>query len=678
MPNFWKEAPFVRLLIPFLLGILTYYKIEIWSPDLYLVFGICAAAFALVTFISKAKFKYVYRRLIALLIYLQLCLAGYILACQSLTSVSPVLNTFKLQYVLARVSSNPTYKKQSSQCQIHILQAQDTAFRGATMKAKFELQESDFAYGDTLWFLSTIRSIPKPANPLQFDYRQYLKYQNIHYQVSVKRANWKIVGRAKQKSIFHYAFRIQKSVSQIIDMHFTNAKDRSILKALIIGDKEEINAETKIAFASTGTMHLLAVSGLHVGIIYVLLQYVLGFLFRNKFKIVLLLLSLLALWAFALITGFTPSVCRASFMFSLLAIGKHFHQSAYIYNTIAVSAFMLLLFNPLFILQLGFQFSYLAVIGIIAFQKPIHQLVKTRFWLISKMWSLTSVSIAAQITTLPLALLYFGQFPNYFMLSNLLVIPYISVIIYGTLLVCLLSPFPWIASHVAKFVEAYLWFIQWVLNAIKELPHAVSEGIFITPLESIILFAAILFFVLYLYRKKATRLVIVLITLIAFSFSVHVRYIQNQSSRELIFFELQNETLIVYRDAKNAHTFFAKPQSAYWESSIYPYLNSKGIRDVTFASDTTNYSRQISLGKTDIVLLTQKCEMPNGQIDLVYLKKLYGLDWETLKDIAPVFYLDKSIPNYQKNKFRKWMNEQDWSASSRPEIVTGFHSVALH
>ena len=217
--------------------------------------------------------------------------------------------------------------------------------------------------GDKISFKKGILPTLKATNPSQFDYSKYLEKQNIYHQVFCNASEVIIIGT--EKTFNYYLQKIRDKLSQSFDFHHFRKETKSIIDALLFGQRSFIDQETITNFSKSGVVHILAISGLHIGILYLFLAFVLQPLYRYKNgKVVRLLLILAFLWVFALITGLPASVTRAVTLFSFITLGNYFNQQTNIFNAVAVSALLLLLFNPNFIFDVGFQLSYAAVISI--------------------------------------------------------------------------------------------------------------------------------------------------------------------------------------------------------------------------------------------------------------------------------------------------------------------------
>jgi competence protein ComEC len=298
-----------------------------------------------------------------------------------------------------------------------------------------------------------------------------------------------------------------------------------------------------MAYSSSGAMHVLAVSGLHVGIVFMVFSWMFYFLEKIKYgKIGKSILLVLLLWSYALLTGLSPSVLRACTMFSFVIVGKSLNRYVSIYNILAVSAMFLLLINPYIIMEVGFQLSYLAVLGIVYIQPKMQLIWEPKNSWLQRIWTLITVSISAQIATFPLGLHYFHQFPIWFILSNLIVIPLSTAIIYIAILLLCIAKVSFIADLVAVLLKATLFSLNYSVKKIKDLPYSLLEGIHISVLETWIIYGIILLFLFYLFKRKFKFLVYCLLLLVA----ILTMQVLEQ------FQELKQKKFIVYNVSKNS------------------------------------------------------------------------------------------------------------------------------
>jgi len=319
-----------------------------------------------------------------------------------------------------------------------------------------------FNTGDLLFLKNKFEDIKTSLNPHQFNYKHYLKKQGINQQVYATHQEILLLDESKFSLLrFIDAFRvnIQKSLRRY---HFTE-DELAVMNALLLGQRQEISKELSDNYSKAGAIHILAVSGLHVGIILLILSFVLKPLERvNKGILIKLVLVILFLWFFALLAGLSASVIRAVTMFSAIAIGQFFNKRNAIEHSLIFSMFIILLWNPLFLFDVGFQLSYTAVFGIIWVQPVLSQLWKPTFFIVDKGWQLITVSVAAQLGVLPISLFYFHQFPGLFFISNLIIIPFLGVILGLGLVVLVLS----YVSILPLFLEGFYGDIISILNKV--------------------------------------------------------------------------------------------------------------------------------------------------------------------------------------------------------------------
>lgn len=317
---------------------------------------------------------------------------------------------------------------------------------------------ANIRYGQLIALHLTPRQFSKLSNPFSFDFKRWQYYQNIHYQAFIKENQWEVLSDNHGRKVSLIAFRLRKRFQKVLHRIISNPRDVGVASALVLGVKDDLSDETKEAFSSTGAMHVLAVSGLHVGIISVGLRFLmLGIFGRAKARRWWRLLAQLAgVWFFVLLTGAGASVLRAGVMFSIVEIGLAMDRRTSIFNSIAASAFLLLTWNPFLIFQVGFQLSYLALSGIVFFQPHVYKLLVFESSILDFIWKLGSVSMAAQLSTFPIGIYYFHHFPLSFFLSGLVVVPAASILLPFTILVFLID---FIYSTAADFLGKGLAFL---------------------------------------------------------------------------------------------------------------------------------------------------------------------------------------------------------------------------
>ena len=292
---------------------------------------------------------------------------------------------------------------------------------------------------DLLMITSNFERIKPPVNPNQFDYKNYLRKQYVYHQLFTDK--YDILNlKSKQSSIFGYADTIRTHINKTLSHYDFKPEELAIINALLLGQRQDMSKAIYNDYTNAGAVHILAVSGLHIGIILLLLHIGLRPVEQLKHgKKIKIILILLMLWSFAIIAGLSASVTRAVTMFSIVAIAMHLKRPTNIFNTLAISIFFLLAVKPMFLFEIGFQLSYAAVIAIVTIQPLLYSLWQPKWKGIDYFWKLFTVTIAAQFGVVPLSLYYFHQFPSLFFISNLAIIPCLGVILGLGILILVLA-----------------------------------------------------------------------------------------------------------------------------------------------------------------------------------------------------------------------------------------------
>ncbi len=374
-----------------------------------------------------------------------------------------------------------------------------------------------------------INQVSPPSNPYEFNYKAYLAARGIQHQAFVRSDQWKLIDYNARRSVSVFAGTIQQHLLvKYKSLHLNNTL-YSLLSAITLGYKNDLEAHTRQIFSQAGVMHVMALSGFNVAVIAFALNYLLFFLDRSGTgRIIRALVVILAVWFFVFVTGLSPSVTRAAVMLSFVIGGKMLHRQVNTYNILFASAFLLLTISPPLIYDVSFQLSFSAVLGILLFQPLISGMIKSRYSIINRLWQLFAVSCAAQLATLPLTLLYFHQFPLYFWLTNLYVVPLVSLIICIAgiyLLVSFANPLMILAGKLLSFLLVILYES---VAFVEVLPYALLENINISGFQAFLLLMAILCFGLFRMHRSCNFLVASLAAILLLQLTV---LLHTQSAR---------------------------------------------------------------------------------------------------------------------------------------------------
>lgn len=272
------------------------------------------------------------------------------------------------------------------------------------------------------------------------------------------------------------AMRWRARVADLFVSHFPDQRIAAVATALVVGEELPIDQELSRAYSVSGTLHILCVSGMHVGLVYVMLAFVLKSLRRHALlKHLYYPIVITLVWAYALLAGASPSVVRASVMCSILLLSEWLNRKGVAYNTLAGSFFVMVIADPFQLFEPGLQLSFLAVLGIVWLSKMITAWWQPGSWLVYQGWTLLSVSLSAQIMTMPVALCYFGQFPNYFLLSNLVVVPVTTMAIYGCIFQLALSVFPPVVELMIQVNSALIRLSNAFVIHMENWPYVISR-----------------------------------------------------------------------------------------------------------------------------------------------------------------------------------------------------------
>ncbi len=334
-------------------------------------------------------------------------------------------------------------------------------------------------YGDRIIIRQALARIKNSGNPGCFNYERYAAFHQLYYTVYLKKGSWRKLNQTLTFFLDRLIFSMQHYIINVLTKYITGDKNvLGIAEALLIGYKEDLDKDLVQVYSNAGVVHIIAISGLHLGLIYVLLVWIFNRLpIIKKYEFIKVSLILICLWLFSLLTGANPSILRSAVMFTCIIIGKTYFKQSSIYNSLAASAFLLLCFNPYFLWDVGFQLSYLAVIGIISLQKPIESLVYCKNKWIAKVWSMLAVTLAAQLITFPICIFYFHQFPNLFFITNLLIVPLSTVILFIEILLISFSPIQFIAILLGKLSGASIWLMNFVTTYFTKFSFSVSDNI---------------------------------------------------------------------------------------------------------------------------------------------------------------------------------------------------------
>lgn len=461
------------------------------------------------------------------------------------------------EHYYLEILERPIEKQKSYSAKAKVLADDHSGFGRVYALVYFEKEANVRALlpGDRLEVSSMPTEIEGPKNPKAFDYKDYLELLNIHSRFYLKKEDWILVKQGY--GLKRVSSKMQQYLGGVIQKFGFPEKETEVLQALLIGNRMELSEELRANYASAGAMHVLAVSGLHVGILMLVLLHISKPLLPVKYgNYIQGTIVLAGIWSYAFITGLSPSVLRASTMFTFIYLGRFVNRDVSIYNALLASAFFLLLFQPNLIFQVGFQLSYAAVLGILYLQPKLYSLIaKPKNIILEKAWVITCVSFAAQIATSPFSIYYFHQFPLLFLFSNL-------IVILVTYLIMVIGLFFLLLGSMGVFIPLLfnpLYYLVWIMNHsvkwIHNIPNSVVYELSIERFELVLLYLIIVLMSVGLVRKKITFLFGSLFGLMAFSIFNIFENKRIEQTSEVTFYSVKNNTAIEFRNGKEAALF---------------------------------------------------------------------------------------------------------------------------
>ena len=584
--EFLARNPFLRLVIPLIAGILLQEHVHFaWSIPIclflfsFLLFGIYG--------LLSVKYKFMLGWVPGIAITIAFISVGALLLKQKHED-KPELDTEQLTFS-GQIINIPEEKKETRQLIIKT----DQIFRDSLRETKrlkiLAYLEKDkpirpLKPGEHIIFQAYPNPIKNRGNPEEFDYKQYMAVQGIHYQVYIDKNSWQKLQTGDRLSVIALSNRLRLHLLNRLKEAGIGEEEYGIASALLLGYKDYLTPEVKARFSSSGATHILAVSGLHVGIIYLILHYLLIFLERHKHgKTIKILIILVGLTGYAFLTGLSPSVSRATLMFSVIAIGQILSRYSSIYNSLAFSAFVLLVINPLLLFSLSFQLSYLAVYSIVFFQPKFYKLIQLPL-VPDKLWQWFTVALAAQVGIAPVIIHHFHLFSNLFWLTNFIAIPAAAIVIFTGMLYFIISPvLPILGEGLGKVLSFILSLLNQSTGFIQNLPYSTSESLYLHEVQILFYYLALVFISAWLIMKNSLHLKLALGIVITFLITDLLSQYNRHDQKELIIYNIPNSSVINYIEGENNLLFYNGNEKIINEIRRYTeeFWLSKGFKSHT-------------------------------------------------------------------------------------------------
>jgi competence protein ComEC len=615
-----------------------------------------------------------------------LVLVGFLFAGMAATilRISPHRSENQMQALAhetcwtARIIDFPVEREKSMKTVVEILQSAS----GQPLQEKMLLyvQKDSLAqrlrYGDLLYVAFKPKEIMQPENPDAFDNQKYMSRKGIFFTGYAGNRHWEKIGRKVPNLFREVSRRMQQRLSQTFVLTGMSGREYDIIRAILLGDDDTMEPDLKASYAAAGVSHILCVSGMHVGIIFMIIDFLLKplDLFRST-RILKVLLLLAVIWLYAGITGLSPSVTRSATMFTFVSVGSLMRRNTNVFHSLLASLFILLVINPLYIFEVGFQLSYSAVFSIVWFQPVIAGLYTCKTRIGRYFWELLSVSIAAQIGTFPISIYYFGQFPNYFILSNLSVITLSFIVMITGIFLLSVSWVPILAKWGAWLLTKEIRLMNGIISFIEKLPGSVTTNIDYSFPQVIFLYMCILLILITLkYHRRITGW-LAYASFALFSFCFGIRKMELLRQDDVTVYAIRNVSAIDFCYRQQAILFSDSIRNE--EDSLYGY----SIRNHARKQHADRQFVSVDTSAFDATFLCKRGPFIRyGDKTFFLLKRKERLHQTTLKATVDVLILqhnpvqkpeevaailtfkkvmaDKTVSNYYKERWRKWCKER--------------------
>lgn len=560
MEDFLEQNPCVRLIAPFIIGIIIG---SLFSVPIKVSVTIAVIAIGIAIWLYNRLLKYTQRWLPGFVSGIAILAVGMLLITTHQNCQTDEPTTRTVDQYRACVLNPPALKNRYYKTELQIEAANISgSWYSIDTKITATIERDSLAEnlkaGQTIEFAAQIDSLNAPKNPFGFDYANYLQNNGIHGSIFLKSGKWQIVS-AEVRGISRYALNIRQRLIGLFKDAGLSGNELGLASTLVLGYKNDIDSEVKQAYMNAGAMHVLAVSGMHVGIVYMALDLLMIVFGGKRLYWLKQLLIILLLWAYAFITGLSPSVTRATIMFTVVIFGKVFNRDTSVYNSLAFAALCILVYDPSMLFKPSFQLSCVAVTGIVFYQPRIARIINVKNKALNYLWQLTSVSIAAQIATLPFCLYYFERTPVYFWLSNIIVSPGATMLIVLAMLLLITSPINCISTFFGFLTKWATKAMNFLVITIANLPGSTIENTHIAVIQAIAIGITIILITSWLISKRYGRLLAAISILTLF---VIIPLNMNKITHS------ERQAICIYHNTQISAIQFVDGNNSYWLSNI--------------------------------------------------------------------------------------------------------------
>ncbi|MFI5185631.1 MAG: ComEC/Rec2 family competence protein [Chitinophagales bacterium] len=519
-------------------------------------------------------------------------------------------------------------------------------------------------YGSQIIFSKPLQEIKNAGNPGGFDYKSYCLFHDISYQVYLDPGEFVVLKKNKKSFFGKIILPIREKVISILRADIPGEKEQGLAEAVLIGYKDDLDKNLEQSYTNTGVVHIIVIAGLHLGMIYWVLVLLLKSLKKRKrLKWLYPVIVISGLWLFSLVTGAHATVVRSAVMFTCVVMAESLGRKTSVYNTLALSAFILLCYDPFWLWDAGFQLSYAAVVSIVTFTRPIYNWFYIKNRALDFTWKINAVSISAQLFTMPLSIYHFHQFPDLFLLTNFVAVPLAIVILLGEIALCFISfikPLAVITGHILSWL---IWTMNSYIERIELLPFSIWNNMQITILQAIALTIMVAGFSYWLLEKQKSGVWIGIFSLLVFTSLRSVSFYHSCHQQKLIVYNVPRHQAI---DVINGRNYFFIGDSDLIKDDLAKNFHIKPSRVLQRVEQTyqlSNFffrenflqygSKRVLLFDKDLVFDTAVTKIP---IDLLILSKdpkLY------LLNLCKTFFIKQIVFDGSANtgKLKYWIKD---------------------
>ena len=502
--------------------------------------------------------------------------------------------------------------------------------------------------GDKILFYQSLSKITNSGNPESFDYQEYCLLRGITHKVYLSQQNFKLYPDPKT-TFLSIANNVTDKILKIFRKYIPNKKETGLAEAMLVGYKDDLDKSLLESYTNVGVVHIVAISGMHLILIYALL---IAITFPSnaikKFIWWRAVIILVGIWFFTLLTGYQASILRAAIMLTCFVFSKTIFRKTSSLNSLAFSAFILLCWNPFWLWDIGFQLSYLAVASIFIFYKPILHIIHFQNKLMISIWKAIALTLSAQILTTPITIYYFHQFPRLFLISNLIAVPLSSLILLLEIILLSVSWIPLLAGITGKLIYVVIFCLDEFILRIQKVPESIWKGLYISIFQCVMLYLLIFSLATYIKNKNPLSKYISTICIICFCTTRISSFINSSGQHKLIVYNIPGRQAVQLVNRRDNWIITKGLTSENYLQSIQPSLIKWRLN-----SPTISFINQFDFGNRKIVILDTSISInpliEKQQIDyLILSKKVSG----NLKEFVQNFsihqiILDSSIPEWK-------------------------------